>query len=345
MTAHHGHHRQCLLILGMHRSGTSLTTRVASMLGAHLPSNIMGPALGNDAGHWEPERLVKYHDQFLEGLGSSWDDWRPLRAEQIDRKHREKVLDDLRVTIESEYGDKSPIVIKDPRICRFADIFIEALERTALQPHIVIPFRNPLAVCDSLEARRGMSKVKASLLWLRYNLDAEKHSRGYPRVFISYEQQIKAWRNCWQNIYDGLSIDWPLSLQDAGQTIDAFINPEQCHHKYGDQDLAEDPFLGIWVSAAYDILVQMQKAPDSQELMDALDNVSQGFHKATPLLWSASRIYEEKLVEYKRKESKHMKLIAGQEETIEKMAHSGLWSPTTIVRYIRHAFRSSTPRK
>ena len=62
--------RTCLLVLGMHRSGTSALTRVLSIAGAKLPGSLMGVYKGNEVGHWESNSLVQYLDQLLEELGS-----------------------------------------------------------------------------------------------------------------------------------------------------------------------------------------------------------------------------------------------------------------------------------
>ena len=42
-----------VLILGLHRSGTSATTRVISLLGADLPSKLMEASTDNICGFWE----------------------------------------------------------------------------------------------------------------------------------------------------------------------------------------------------------------------------------------------------------------------------------------------------
>ena len=61
--------RNALLVLGMHRSGTSSLARVFSLLGASLPTNVMPANYGNEAGYWEPERVVALNDQILEFFG------------------------------------------------------------------------------------------------------------------------------------------------------------------------------------------------------------------------------------------------------------------------------------
>src|SRR6266851_10203332 len=68
--------RQAILVLGMHRSGTSALTRALSLLGAALPKRVARATASNEAGHWEPERLVHLHDEMLGEAGQRWDDWR-----------------------------------------------------------------------------------------------------------------------------------------------------------------------------------------------------------------------------------------------------------------------------
>ena len=41
---------KALLVLGMHRNGTSALTRVLNLLGADLPKKLLGPNLSNQAG-------------------------------------------------------------------------------------------------------------------------------------------------------------------------------------------------------------------------------------------------------------------------------------------------------
>src|SRR5262245_37750610 len=73
--------RQALLVLGMHRSGTSAITRIFNLLGADLPKNLMSSGPGNELGHWESNDLVIIHDDLLTSAGSKWDDWRAFNPD------------------------------------------------------------------------------------------------------------------------------------------------------------------------------------------------------------------------------------------------------------------------
>src|ERR1700722_18178452 len=72
--------RAAILVLGVHRSGTSSLAHLLNVLGATLPEEVMGPACGNPLGHWEPMRLMEINEEILSSIGRSWPDPRPIPA-------------------------------------------------------------------------------------------------------------------------------------------------------------------------------------------------------------------------------------------------------------------------
>src|SRR5580700_2050913 len=67
--------RQAILVLGMHRSGTSAVGGVISALGVAGPKTLMRPNRYNSRGHVESTPLTAAHDELLASAGSRWDDW------------------------------------------------------------------------------------------------------------------------------------------------------------------------------------------------------------------------------------------------------------------------------
>src|SRR6267378_8628783 len=62
--------RPIVMVLGMHRSGTSLCSHVLSALGLDMTDNMAapghdGPAKDNPLGHWERWEIVEFHDRIL----------------------------------------------------------------------------------------------------------------------------------------------------------------------------------------------------------------------------------------------------------------------------------------
>jgi hypothetical protein len=58
------HRRPIVIVLGMHRSGTSLCSHLLSALGVDMADDI-GVNVGNDRGHWERWEIVELHDRIL----------------------------------------------------------------------------------------------------------------------------------------------------------------------------------------------------------------------------------------------------------------------------------------
>src|ERR1700734_2392312 len=62
-----------VVVLGMHRSGTSVVARIINLLGLPLCRDddiLSGP--DNPTGYWESGSLVKFNDRLLKMFGGSW---------------------------------------------------------------------------------------------------------------------------------------------------------------------------------------------------------------------------------------------------------------------------------
>ena len=66
--------KKCLIVLGMHRSGTSAITGLLSKLGIALGTNLMVGDEYNEKGYFENSHIVSANDDFLRAIDSSWDD-------------------------------------------------------------------------------------------------------------------------------------------------------------------------------------------------------------------------------------------------------------------------------
>ena len=70
--------RTVILVLGMHRSGTSALARTVNLLGAAAPRTLMPADPSNPRGFWESNKLVPIDEAILAAMGSSWHDWQPM---------------------------------------------------------------------------------------------------------------------------------------------------------------------------------------------------------------------------------------------------------------------------
>lgn len=178
-----------VLVLGMHRSGTSAVTSVVELLGLELGDrrDLMAANMANERGYWESKRLTEFQESLLEKLGGDWEtpptlspgwerDWRLMRRLGLARR-----------TFRDVYGSAEQWVWKDPRTVLLLPFWRRAL---AFDPIIVGIFRNPLEVADSLAARDGMAKQRALALWEAYNGALLVNARGLPALVTSYEDLV-----------------------------------------------------------------------------------------------------------------------------------------------------------
>ena len=124
---HNQQQKTALVVLGMHRSGTSALTRILSLLGADLPSTLLEPGDDNPTGFWESLKLMQIHDEILQSLGLTWHaidvvdpNWHATQAGQTFRK---RLLEYLR----TDFADSSLFVLKDPRMCRLVPLWRQTL--------------------------------------------------------------------------------------------------------------------------------------------------------------------------------------------------------------------------
>ena len=64
-----------ICIAGMHRSGTSMVSRLLNLCGLYLgpESELLPPQPDNPEGYWENIRFVEINDRLLAHLDAGWD--------------------------------------------------------------------------------------------------------------------------------------------------------------------------------------------------------------------------------------------------------------------------------
>jgi len=273
--------RVCILVLGMHRSGTSALTRMINLLGAALPENLLSPHASNPSGLWEPSRLVDIDDEVLLELGSHWDDWRALDARRLpaDRvaHYREKIS---RVLLD-EYGDTPLFVLKDPRICRLTWLYFPVFDAMSVDVASVVMTRHPASVAKSLLVRNQFSTGFSSLLWIRYVLDAEYATRGRRRTFLSYEGLMEDWRSSAKALFADLDVTLPLNGLEERHEVDGFLSEDLRHHTGDGLPLEKGATIGLLreVYEAIHTLSQNRENMTAQAALDsaraALDRIGQ----------------------------------------------------------------------
>jgi len=285
--------RTCLLVLGMHRSGTSALTRLLSLAGAELPRRLLGAGEGNETGHWEPEALTVYHDALLSEIDSAWHDWCGPDFTKLSKQRLGDVRSELLGLINQDFGNARLFVVKDPRICRFAPLFASALAEGGIRTVPILISRNPLDVVHSLEARAGLwpqqyASADGALLWLRHVLDAEEATRNVARTFVTYDSVLRDWRGTLQRLIDDTGLPLPNSIEDIAPQVEAFLSTDYRHQKHGKDAVRIDPVMRGWISRAFEAMEELAQSPQSAPALSSIGAVRAEFNQALPILSSIS---------------------------------------------------------
>ena len=236
--------RAAILVLGMHRSGTSALTWLLGRLGAALPSDAIAASGDNARGYWESQALVKADDQLLRVLRSSWFDPRPLEHSRLSADGLRSRKNRIREAIEHGWGDAPCLAIKDPRQCRCVPVIADVLGEMGVEARALLMLRSPAEIARSVASRDGTTPAYAHLLWLRHMIDAERATRGMMRAVVDYDGMLSDWRGTVAKIAPLVDRpDWQPSEGEAAE-IDAFLDPTLRHHRAAEAEL-EEPLATI----------------------------------------------------------------------------------------------------
>src|SRR5262245_24092498 len=166
-----------IVILGMHRSGTSLTAELVHGWGAYTPTEDLLPASPrNPNGFWELRSLVDFNDGLLAAVNSRWflPPTTPQRHELESLARQPSWRAEALKVLASVHRRDVPWFFKDPRLT----IVLPFWEQIWSDVVYVIPVRHPIEVAESLRRRDHTPIVLGALLWEKYVEALLRHLDG-----------------------------------------------------------------------------------------------------------------------------------------------------------------------
>jgi GT2 family glycosyltransferase/glycosyltransferase involved in cell wall biosynthesis len=219
-----------LLVLGMHRSGTSALSGVLARCGADVGARVTGGGTGNDTGHWEDATAVELHERLLAAFGARWDDPFPLPAGWQATSDAQRAAGDVAAYVAGNRSRHACWAVKDPRLSLFAGLWREAALAAGQRVASILVLRHPLEVAGSLQARDGIGIARGLLLWYDYTLSALEHAATMPTALVSYAGLLADWRATLGRIR-ALPGAEGLAQQHAEVEVEAFLQPGRRHQR------------------------------------------------------------------------------------------------------------------
>ncbi|WP_261903461.1 sulfotransferase [Vibrio fortis] len=165
-----------VVILGMHRSGTSILSKVLSSLGVNMGEFDEKIYISNVEGHFEDLRMLEINERILKNLQCSWD--KPPSIERI-RKNKSWIAQEYNDYIKSKKGIWG---VKEPRLSLFSDIFCDLTPNA----RIIYCLRDENEVAKSLNVREGMPIETGLELKKIYDETISASIRGRDYLLVEY---------------------------------------------------------------------------------------------------------------------------------------------------------------
>lgn len=177
-----------VVVLGMHRSGTSFLVRTLNLAGLWLGGEdtlhtVEGRAkIGNPKGNYENVEGIAINDAILTRSGGAWyNPPKQLIATKEDANRIVALCDTLQKGQPAAYPRWG---WKDPRTVLTLDIWLQALKSDIF---IVGSYRHPSAVAKSLAARDGIPLEVGYGLWGVYVHHLLHHIRRHPYTLVRFD--------------------------------------------------------------------------------------------------------------------------------------------------------------
>ena len=221
-----------VLVLGPHRTGTSLLSAAVEALGHELGERESWHNDENPKGFFENGGIVAFNDRLLAALGGRWDN--PLffgcaAIDELATDEREHWVEQALQVLRTAFpADSRAIAIKDPRFCLLLPFWHTVLARAGVADnaiHHLYCLRNPLEMaasqqrrhqCDPLFHVLGKDIRQSVVLWFSYMAQAIQFPRSRNNLVVCYESIVDAPLTQLSRLRDFLSVT------PRQETLDAF---------------------------------------------------------------------------------------------------------------------------
>lgn len=242
-----------ILISGAPLSGGGVLVRMLALLGCAVPATRAPAKAEQGAEPWESQPLGDINAQLLAAARVDWSDWRGADLAAVPPADITRLQEAARKAWKSEFADDRPRLFKDPRNSLLQSFWIDLLGDTSAQRAIVMT-RNPIEVSASLSQHFGLDPLQATLLWLRYTLDAEHDSRALRRMFVRYDDLLQSHRAQIERLESGLDLALPDQSERAFVEVANYLSGSLRHHRDTSDIFRPLPHAADWVAEVHRVM-------------------------------------------------------------------------------------------
>lgn len=256
--------RPGVIILGMHRSGTSIVGGLMNMMGLKTGGPLILAAEDNAKGFFERIDVVLQNDYVMQKqqVHYAFNTYRFDHIQglkEILLHYDEKFFNEGRRGLAFLNDEKNyPWMLKDPRLCITLRMWLPLLN---FVPSILFTYRHPLDVALSLSKREfeHFRIGKGIRMWYVYNRRAVEQSNDLCRVVTSHRKVMKQPKVEFDRIYDelqgcGVLVPHRLTEAELGSFIDLKLQHGRTSlvDKSCEEDLSQIMPPATWPTTEHD---------------------------------------------------------------------------------------------
>ncbi|MDX8396283.1 MAG: glycosyltransferase [Mariprofundaceae bacterium] len=286
--------KKCIIVvLGMHRSGTSVIAHGLQTLGVDLGDNLMPPVAGNnDKGFFEDLDVYSLNMEILNAIDSDWDALSLLPVSLFNHENMKPFK--LRATelMNAKMGSE-PFGLKDPRMVRLLPFWSSVMDSLDVRVTYVISVRHPMSVAKSLQKRDAIDCEKGYYLWLEHVLPTVLETVGANRVVVGFDLMMSSPKAQLERIANALKLPFNPDSPTIKQYISTFLDDNLRHTQFNVDDLHNHSEVPSDVIIAYKLLLRLANDEiniDDLEVEATFGQLRTRLHSVAPLLNYLTRI-------------------------------------------------------
>jgi len=250
------HHKKLIVVLGMHRCGTSTITRGLQVLGVNLGDTLHGAMKGvNDKGFWEDVHINVLNVEMLSAIDSDWYHLAAVDSIDVEMLHKQGYFLRAVELLREKCSNKPIFGFKDPRMAKLLPFWKGVFSHCQFDVRYVIALRHPLSVVKSLTKRDGFEAEHSYLLWIGHVITSLTGSTGDKPVFVDYDRLIQSPERELNRI--AKSLDLEVDSTELQIYKNDFLDEKLRHTVYKASDLLLDETCPPLVREIYTSLLDI----------------------------------------------------------------------------------------
>jgi hypothetical protein len=310
-----------IVVLGMHRSGTSAVTRGLQVFGVQLGDRLMPPFEGdNEKGFWEDIDINALNIEMLNEIKSDWHNLALIKKEEIEALKKSGFLQRAVELLRVKTSNFPIYGFKDPRLLKLLPFWKEVFNHCQYEVSYILALRHPLSVAKSLAKRNQFDGEKSYLMWLGHVINSLSGTFGCNRILVDYDKLMENPGRELNRIAAALHLNTDTHEFEIYKT--EFLDPDLRHTFYQAEDLMFDDTASDLVREVYTTLMDLSAAKRIDEgwLKEKTDQWENEFLQLNTSLTLADKLFKQ-IVAANQKTEENNQQIAVLHQQLSDQVH------------------------